>query len=1085
MNPVWDDPELTGRNRLPMHTLRHEPGEVGVERLDLDGVWAFELFGTPGSALAPGAAAPPCAAAQVPGAWTLQEFEDRHGVGDLPHYTNVQMPWPDLPPHPPAANPTGVYERTVDLPADWTESSAGTGRRVVLHVGAAESVLIAWVNGVEVGVGKDSHLASEFDVTAAIRPGANTIRLAVVKWSDATFIEDQDQWWHGGITRSVFLYATAPVYLADVRVHADLVELPIEPDGLTGGALSVVVEVGALDGRVPHGWSASLALDLPDGTTLDDATHLAASVPGSGPVDSGPIEDGQATQPLPIEPLVAMRSVYLNAAGGLPATDEGAMHRVVAEAVRGYRRPLGMGRLALSARLGGVRPWTPHTPQLYPLVVRLHDPSGNIVETASYRVGFRRVEVVGRDLLVNGVRPYLRGMNRHDSDPFTGRTLTPAQLREDLITLKRFGFNAVRTSHYPNDPALLDAADELGLMVIDEADIECHAYAHHLPADPRYLSAFVDRVSRMVRRDHNHPSVIVWSLGNESGYGANHDAAAGWVRSFDPSRPLHYEGAIMFDWCGPQPVSDLVCPMYPPIEAIVAHATSGEQRLPLIMCEFSHAMGNSNGTLADYWAAIEAHPGLQGGFIWELWDHGLAQRPDGRPVGLAGSRTDRFAAPGDGRAPDGLRWAYGGDFGDKPHDGNFVADGMVFPDRTPKPAMYEHLQLAAPVRVRLLAHDLTDGSAEVELVNIRHWGDLSDLRATWQIISEAGREYSRELPAVLPSLGPGRATRIDVPGELLQSLDELAARGEVLLSLNVFTAGDTTWSPAGTAVCFAQVRLGEDLSPAAGADPLLAEPVAEPPSLDADGLLVHPLLVHGPVLSVWRAPTDNDRIGGIASRWEAAGLSGLTRRLDQVVREGSTVVVHSTHTGAPGVAITHEQRLTSVHLDGVPGVLVEEDVTVPDLPELADLPRIGAMFETLNAAETVRWFGSGPHESYPDRTAAAQVGWYAAPADSWFTPYLRPQESGGRCAVRRLSLDGAGFGSLALRLDQPRQVSVTRYRATDLAAATHDDELVARPGHVVHVDVAHRGLGTASCGPDTLDHYLVRPGRYRWSYLLG
>ena len=287
------------------------------------------------------------------------------------------------------------------------------------------------------------------------------------------------------------------------------------------------------------------------------------------------------------------------------------------------------------------------------------------------------MEIRGVDLLVNGRRVLLRGVNRHDFDQHTGRVISSESMRADLVQMKQFNFNAVRTSHYPNDPAFLDLADELGLYVIEEADIETHAFQSTLCDDSRYLAAWVSRVSRMVERDKNHPSVIAWSLGNESGYGSNHEAAAAWVRRYDPSRPLHYEGAIRFDWTSDQGVSDLTCPMYPQLASIVAHATSGRQRHPLIMCEYSHAMGNSNGTLAEHWDAIESTPGLQGGFIWEWWDHGLVQTlPDGSQ-----------------------RWAYGGDFGDEPNDGNFCCDGLVWPDRTPKPALFEHKQLGAPVRI--------------------------------------------------------------------------------------------------------------------------------------------------------------------------------------------------------------------------------------------------------------------------------------------------------------------------------------------------------------------------------------------------
>jgi beta-galactosidase len=603
----WAAPELTGWGRLPMHAVPH-PGA----RLSLDGEWRFQLLPSPEAPLAGR-----WTRTAVPGCWTMQDFEDIHGVEDLPWYTNVRMPWPGPPPHPPAANPTGVYEREVTVPADWA------GRRVVLHVGAAESVLLARVNGTDVGVGKDSHLASEFDVTDVTAAGEpNTIRLTVVKWSDASFVEDQDQWWHGGITRPVFLYATGPLHLADVHVTAGLAGAPAA-DGTATGELRADIQVRAAGGALPAGWYVSGHLD--------------------GVGELGP--------------------------GEAYAAGHAANERV--------SDWLGLARI--SASVPGVRPWSAEVPALRDLTVRLHRADGRLADQARYRIGFRRIEVVGPDLLVNGARVLIRGVNRHDFDPLTGRVVSAADMRADLVAMKRFGFNAIRTSHYPNDPVLLDLADELGLYVVDEADIESHAHARELASDPRYLAAFVDRVSRMVLRDKNHPSVIMWSLGNESGYGANHDAAAGWVRRADPGRPLHYQGAIAGDWFSGQAASDVLCPMYPSIDDIVAYASSGRPSArPLIMCEYSHAMGNSNGTLADYWAAIEAAPGLQGGFVWEFRDHGILQRvADGRPAGT-GAYSAGIAAPG-------YRWAYGGDFGDTPNDGAFCADGLVFPDRTPKP----------------------------------------------------------------------------------------------------------------------------------------------------------------------------------------------------------------------------------------------------------------------------------------------------------------------------------------------------------------------------------------------------------------
>ncbi len=338
------------------------------------------------------------------------------------------------------------------------------------------------------------------------------------------------------------------------------------------------------------------------------------------------------------------------------------------------------------------------------------------------------------------------GVNRHDFDPRHGRTVTREQMRADIVQMKRFGFDSVRTSHYPNDPAFLELTDELGLYVISEADIESHAFWSTLCDDPRYLSAWVERVSRMVLRDKDHASVIEWSLGNESGYGANHDAAAAWVRRYDPSRPLHYEGAIRFDWSSDQTVSDIACPMYPSIEAIIAHARSDRQRHPLILCEYSHAMGNSNGTLAEYWDAIESTPGIQGGYIWEWWDHGLEQQQ-----------------------PDGTtRWAYGGDYGDTPNDGDFCVDGLNWPDRRPKPAMWEHHAIAAPVRVAL------GGAARVRegiivLENQRWFRDSSWLAVHWSLEIDGAVVGSGDLP--MPAIGPGSTGQLVLPEGLAADRD--------------------------------------------------------------------------------------------------------------------------------------------------------------------------------------------------------------------------------------------------------------------------------------------------------------------------
>jgi beta-galactosidase len=725
-------------------------------------------------------------------------------------------------------------------------------------------------------------------------------------------------------------------------------------------------------------------------------------------------------------------------AAGLPI-DQGLGDRY--QLLLEHRSPLRQGSVAFpTLTLPDVAIWSAEKPRLYPLRIALLNPSGEEVESASVQVGFRTVSVDRLHLLINGQPVLLRGVNRHDFDQHTGRTVGRESILEDLVRMKQFGFNAVRTAHYPNDPALLELCDELGLYVIAEADLESHAFINSVSDDPRYLNAWVDRVSRMARRDKNHPSVIVWSLGNESGYGANHDAAAGWLRRYDSTRPLHYEGAIRMDWSSDQSASDITCPMYPPISAIVKHARSGHQRHPLIMCEYSHAMGNSNGCLAEYWDAIESTPGLQGGFMWEWWDHGLVQRlPDGR-----------------------TRWAYGGDFGDTPNDGNFCIDGLVWPDRTPKPALSEHRYLASPIRARANQSMLRAG--RLELHNRQSFRDLEWLKAYFEVSDDGEVVHRGEL--ALASVGPGQKAIREVPGWWQLP----AASGERQLTVRYRTAEAQSWADAGFEIGCDQF----EVEPA----PVRKPPVGtRPVAVDTDGLLIYPPLISAPRLSVWRAPTDNDRFGGIAARWETWGLAQLQRNVLSVEHDDSATRVIADYVSTAGLRIRHQQTFRA---DANGDIQVEESAVVP--PEWEDLARVGSVFEFQPGLEELVYYGRGPHETYPDRKRGGLVGRWRSTVTKQYVPYIRPQENGGHADVRWFELRSRTGVGVRVQLERPAQVSVLHFRASDLAAATHDVELTPRPEVVVQLDAAHRGLGTASCGPDTLPHYLVGAGHYAWRW---
>ena len=646
----------------------------------------------------------------MPTSWTLQGF-------GTPAYTNVRMPFATEPPAVPAENPTGLYRRRFDLPAGWD------GRRVTLTIGSAESVVYVWVNGAPVGMGKDSRLPSEFEITPHLVPGENAIALAVVQWSDATWLEDQDQWWLPGLHRSVTLTATGPTWIADVALRPVLGAKPGE---------------ATLDAELRVGFSA----DPEPGWRVDFEVLDAKG-----------------------------KSLGALAGAEVPVFRRGSP---VVELIDGYVFRGHVARATLALR--GIAAWSHETPVLYRVVATLRDPAGEAREVVTQRIGFRSLEIRDNQLLVNGQPVQIVGVNRHEWDERRGRAVTLDGMRRDLLLMKRHHVNAVRCSHYPNDERFYDLCDELGLYVVDEANLETHARWSSLCHDARYQAAMIERGVRMVLRDRNHPCIVLWSLGNESGYGAAHDAMAAWIRRVDPARPLHYEGAIGKHLHAEAPCTDVVCPMYSEIHEIVAWSKARkDRRRPLILCEYSHAMGNSNGSLSDYFEAFEKHRGLQGGFIWEWVDHGiLCAEPDGRAY-----------------------HAYGGDFGEAVHDANFCCDGIVGADRTPHPALEELKTLAQPVRARGV--DAARGRVEIE--NRRWFTDLRDLAARFEIAVD-GKVVQRGALR-LPAIAPRTRALVRVPIRK----PALAPGESCVMTLSFAQRRETPWAPAGAEVAWAQIVL--------------------------------------------------------------------------------------------------------------------------------------------------------------------------------------------------------------------------------------------------------------------------------------
>lgn len=1032
---TWMAPEIIQANRLPSRATAYPypdaKAALANDRnaspwfLSLDGEWDFHLAQKPEEVptdfIQPTfdpAAHSDWKKVAVPGNWTLQDTFDK------PHYTNVRMPFPEEPPRVPEKNPTGCYRTTLSLPESWR------GRRIVLHFGGAESILFVYINGVPVGLSKDSRLPSEFDVTPYVTVGRdNIIAAVVIKYGDTSFIEDQDQWWMGGLHREVYAYSTAPVYLSDLFAVGNL------ENDYRDGRLKITAKVG-FPAQPEENWQIE--------AQLFDAK-------------------GKAIFRKPLSAVVPV-----GAAGSWP--------RLQVEFNEPVKRPLL---------------WSADLPYLYRLVVTLKDPKGKTVESTSTRLGFRSFEVRDRMLLINGKRVLIKGVNRHDHHDTRGKALDRETMRLDAMTMKRFNVNAVRTSHYPNDPHWLDLCDEIGLYIIDEANLESHGFYHQVCRDPRYASAFLERAVRMVERDKNHACVMLWSLGNESGYGPNHDAMAGWIRGYDSSRPIHYEVGIYRDRWKEHPgtkqydagygVTDIICPMYATIEAIIQWATDKkhpDRKRPLILCEYSHAMGNSNGSLADYWDAFEKYPGLQGGFIWEWIDHGIKQK----------------SASGEDY------WAYGGDFGDQPNDFNFVCDGVVWPDRKPHPGFYEFKHLAQPVKA------IAFKNGTLELRNKQDFDTLAWVRGEWELKVDGQVVAKGKLPALKTAPQKTEKLKLKLPALVLNP------RQEAFLNFKFTTAQKTAWCEAGHILGWDQIAIpfktrkavktpskpGEwPLEIMQGAKQITIGHEALKLTVSTDSGLIeslkwkgNDLLLAGPQLQVWRGPTDNDGIKGWKQDWKPLG-KWLKQGLDQLTlktvktkarpnRDGSVslLVEHIASCAASKKAIRHEETYT-VTADN--RILVENVFTVDKA--VPDLPRLGVVLALKPGLENLLWYGRGSLENYWDRKRSSIIDLYGSTVTDQYVPYILPQEHGNHTDVRWLSLFGDKAG-LRVAARGVFEFTASHFTAQDLTAAFHTYDLKPRPEIYLSLDLHQRGLGTASCGPDTLPQYKIGPGKHRFSYVL-
>ncbi|KTF69033.1 glycoside hydrolase family 2 TIM barrel-domain containing protein [Sphingomonas sp. HT-1] len=990
--PDWENPAVFARGKMPANAthfayesraaaLVGDPAKSS-RYMTLDGQWRFH-FSPSSDAVPDGFEKPDYDIAKwksikVPADWQTEGF-------DQARYNNITYPFPaNRPLIPHATNPVGSYRRDVQLPANWS------GQDVILHIGAAGSAYRVWVNGVEAGYSEDSKLPSEFDVTKLVHAGRNTVAIQIHRWSDGSYLEDQDFWRVSGIERSVYLAAVPKVRMADLFVHAGL-----------DGAYK--------DGKL----SADLAL-------TDRIAPLTARMT---------LLDGTQT--------LLVREVEL-AAG--PAQ-----------------------KVTLAADVPGVRPWTAETPNLYTLLVELVDADGKVVQATPQRIGFRTVEIKDGLVSVNGKPITIRGVNRHEHDPETFHVISRASMERDIQLMKRANINAIRTSHYPNDPYLYELADRYGLYVMDEANIESHAYMDYanrhgerraelqIGFDPAWKDAHVSRVVNMVQRDKNHPSVIFWSLGNEAGIGPNFEAAAAAARAVDPGRLISYLGWGTWDGIQdhrPNWYADIYAPMYDPAVKLADYATNWNFRQPVIQCEYAHVMGNSGGNLKEYWDTIYAHPHkLQGGFVWDWVDQSMY-------------RTTK----------DGRRyWGDGSEYGPNPGGDIEFGDGLLQADRTPNPHLYELRKVYAPIQF----DGFDPATGQVTVRNRHDFRDLSGFTFEWEV-QENGVAVANGALAT-PEVAAHGAGKIALPLAGLTRKPD----AEYFVTIRARAKADAVpLVPAGAVTGWEQFALDPAYRAAEGTSPKGRVTMRDGQgaiTLSAAGAtlvvdratgLVNRYAAKGKTLlsggtpHFWRAVTDNDIGIGTDKQLAVWKQMSETRSLESVQVQDlgeDGAEVRAAYTMGAGAV-----RFTSVYRMAGDGSVAVDGRFEPVSKQLPPPFRIGLAFTTPGSLKTVEWYGRGPHESYVDRKTSAAIGlWRGAIVDQ-VHDYLRPQETGNKLDVRWMELSGAGAG-LRVQGDTPLMMNALAFPYTDLDRHTpgtwKSTDVVPKAQGALLIDVAQWGVG--------------------------
>lgn len=965
----------------------------------------------------------------VPSNWEMQGY-------DKPIYKSAVYPFrPVNPPYVPKDyNGVGCYQRTISIPDRWKDMN------ITLHFGGVSSAFKVWLNGRFVGYAEDSFLPSEFNITPYLTEGENVLSVWVIRWSDGSFLEDQDQWRLSGIHREVYLLAEPRLRIADFFYQTKL------DKDYRDATLSIRPRIENLSGHEMTGFVLK--------AQLYDAGH----------------------KPVLPRPL----------------------SKDVSEIINEIHPRLDRVRFGLiETRVANPKKWSADEPNLYTLLLTLEDSDGRIMEIKSCRIGFRSIGFRESDskLLINGKLTYLYGVNRPDHHPTKGKALSRADILQDIKTIHQFNFNCIRLSHYPSDPYLLDLCDEFGIMVIDEANLETHGLGGKLDHDPSWTAAYLERVTRMALRDKNHPSIIMWSLGNEAGSGPNHAAMAGWIKDFDITRPLHYEPAMgspqdegYIDPSDPRYLKandhshrvqnprdqyyvDVISRMYPALYTapLLVNQQNGDHR-PIFFCEYAHAMGNSAGNLKEFWDQWRSLPRVIGGCIWEFKDQGLLKKDS--------SGVEYYA--------------YGGDFGERYFD-NFTIKGIVAADGRPKAAMYECKRIFQPVECRL-----RDGAKMLmEIRNRSEVKSVDEYDAFFRYYADGELVFEKPVPGI--HLAPGKDTIINASWRW-PATDK---NKEKFISVHFKLKDDRPWAPKGFEVASNQFRLAAAVTP----------PVEkkELPSLHADeqgdtvyfegagsrfgfsrvnGALTHfsrdgREMITEPLLPHFTRPlTDNDKRGWKADRklrpWFES-KPALTRFTYKNIAKGLVMVTSQYRLINDSATVVVNYTISSA---GVIKVNFALDVK----KGLPDIPRVGMQCGIARRLNSIKWYGRGPLENYIDRRYASDVGIYRNNIMDFMEPYVVPQENGNRTDVRWIVFgDPESRKGVVVVADSLLSVSAWPYTEDNIRLARHSNELRDAGFITLNIDLVQMGVGGNDSWSDVaapLDKYRIPARPYRYSFYL-